>query len=130
MTTSALPALGFTTTAELAALLPAAVRDRIERELLEEPPSASALRVLATVDDPGWHQYVRGARIDWPGMFDWVRDGRAASHHERIRVEVAGSLAGYPGARANLMYAMRVLDSGNHAAVMDALRIMREGLSS
>jgi hypothetical protein len=122
---------GIDTRADLTGLLPPAMRSRIEPELLAEAPNASALRVLATIRDPRWHAHVHPARIDWPALLEWARarpDGPANS--VRVRLEIAASLAGHPGAHVQLLYAARVLDRANYLAVLDALRIAVEGISA
>lgn len=114
--------------ATLAALLPASVRERIEPELLTEPPTAAALRVLATIRDPRWHEHVRGARIYWADLIAWTRAECAVDSPVRVRVEIAASLAGYADARPDLFRSARVLDRENCAAVLDAMRIARTGV--
>ena len=111
---------------DLAALLPASVRDRIEPELLTEYPSAAALRVLATIRDERWTQFVYAARIDWAAMLAFGRGD--ASHSVAVRIELAASLAGALGAAPDLLKAAYSLDQNNFAAFVDALRIAREGL--
>jgi len=119
------PPIAFT--ADLAALLPASVRERIELELLRESPSAAALRVLATIRDERWPEFVYAARIDWAAMLQWAR-GNTASNSVAVRVELAASLAGWMHARPELCKAAYALDGDNFRAFLDALRIAREGL--
>lgn len=125
---------GIDFTADLSRLLPESVRTRIEPELLRETPSAAALRVLATIRDERWTEFVYAARIDWTAMLAWVREpyqplgDTGASSSVCVRVELAGSLAGAVAARPNLFNAAYVLDADNFAALLDGLRIAREGL--
>jgi hypothetical protein len=119
---------GVDTVTDLAALLPAEVRDRIVPEMLTEFPTAAALRVLATIRDPRWHQFVGAARIDWDGLLTWGREYGSAS--VRVRVEAAASLDGWAAARVNLARTVAQLDRSNLLAVMDGIRIAAEGVSA
>lgn len=112
--------------ARLAALLPASVLDRIDPawELLAESPSAAALRVLATVGDDGWHEFVQPMTINWPGMLAWAREEYSSYDSQRVRIELAASLAGHADARPNLLLVMRRLDDGNRAVFTEALRMI------
>lgn len=121
---------GVVTVADLAGLLPAGVRDRIGPELLRERPSASALRVLATIKNPFWHAHVRGANIAWPALLADVRGFASTTDSVLIRAEIAASLAGHVGLRVTLLDAARRLDGGNFLAVLDAMRIANRGLTS
>jgi hypothetical protein len=114
--------------ADLRGLLPQDLRERIAPELLAEPPSAAALRVLATLRDQRWVAYVAGARIDWAALLEWAR--AYASPSARVRVELAGSLAGSSLASPSLLAGATALDAGNFEALLDALRIAREGLAA
>lgn len=119
---------GVETTRDLLGLLPADLRGRIAPELLTEPPSAAALRVLATLRDQRWLPYVAGARIDWAGLLEWART--CASPSVAVRVELAGSLAGSALACPSLLGGACALDGENFAALLDALRIARNGLEA
>lgn len=121
---------GVDTPRDLAVLLPADMRARIGEELLEESPTAAALRVLATIKNPGWHQHIRTYTIDWDGLLGWARTEFKSTDDVRVRVEIAASLAGHPGSQAVMLYAARALDEANFEAVMDALRIARVGVSA
>lgn len=114
--------------ADLRGLLPQDLRERIAPELLTEPPSAAALRMLATLRDQRWVAYVTGARIDWAALLEWAR--AYASPSVRVRVELAGSLAGSSLAAPSLLAGATALDAGNFEALLDALRIAREGLAA
>lgn len=116
-----------TTTSDLEALLPDPLRGTIAPELLTEPPTAAALRMLLTMHDTRWTVFVRGARIHWTKLLDWAR-GADVSITVRLRAELAASLAGCPAAKPDLLAAAYQLDSGNFASLLDALRIAREGL--
>jgi len=117
------------TVAALEALLPESLQQRIDPELVTEPPSAAALRVLATLRDERWTEHVRTARIDWQAMLAWSR-GDTVSRTAALRVEIAASLAGVPAARLSLLAAATALDERNFAAVLEALWIARTGLAS
>lgn len=120
---------GIDTVRDLAALLPPDVLARIEPELLTEPTTAAALRLLVTVHDPVWHERVDKASIDWPPLLQYARqrEVRVPNMH-RVLIEIAASLAGHPGAHVVLLYAIRVLPREHLLAVMDAIRIAAEGL--
>lgn len=113
---------------DLARLLPGEVADTVADEMLAEPHTAAALRVLASVRDERWRRYVYPSRIDWPDLLRWGRTRLEPGGSVLVRLEVAASLAGYSDARADLLRAARVLDPYNWAALLDALAIAREGL--
>lgn len=127
---------------DLAMILPAEIRIVADPELLFDVPTAAALRVLATISDPRWHQYITADGVDWAGMLRWSRSAPRApkggdrphrymhylSNSYRVLLEIAASLAGHPGAHVVLLYAVRVLPRHQFLAVMDALRISVEGL--
>ncbi len=122
------------TRAALAALLPEAVRTHAETNLLDDAPTAAALRILATIHDPYWHQFVTETGIDWAAILKWGRSTlgtspRGMSNSQRVLLEIAASLAGHPGARVALLYAIRVLSRHHLLSVLDALRICAEGLA-
>lgn len=121
------------TVGELAEILPAEVRIVADPRLLADVPTASALRVLATIHNPYWHQFVTEAGVDWAAILKWGRSTlgtqpRGMANSVRVRLEIAASLAGHPGAHVVLLYAIRVMDRHSLLAVMDALRIAVEGL--
>ncbi len=120
---------GIDTVRDLAALLPPHVLARIEPELLTEPTTAAAMRLLATIRDSIWCEHVEKASIDWPPLLAYARqrEVRVANMH-RVLIEMAASLAGHPGAHVQLLYAVRVLPRESLLAVMDAIRIAAEGL--
>lgn len=120
---------GVDTAADLIGLLPARVAHVIDHETLAEPDFAASLRMLATIKNPAWHRYVRAYRIEWFELLAWARTNLDAAGSVRVRIEIAASLAGYRDARASLMHGARALDEGNFAALMDALRIARQGVS-
>lgn len=113
----------------LVALLPATVVERADVELLTERPTAAALRVLATIRDPRWQPFVAGARIDWIGMVGWARRDDGVSASVRARVKAAAALAGFAAADVDLRECAARLDEGNWLALMDGLRILREGVT-
>ena len=118
------------TAADLAAMLPVVVRTVIDPEMLEEAPSAAALRVLATIRDERWQPFVHAYAINWPALLDWARGAYGRHDSVLVRLELAASLAGYPGAQVALLYAVRKLDETNYVALLDALRIARDGVTS
>lgn len=105
------------TQSALAALLPADVVARIDPDLLREPYTAPALRILATIRDVRIWEHVGEYRIDWLGM----QSIPSLSTSVQARVQMAAALSGW---------AMYSLDAGNQAAVLDAVRIACEGLAS
>lgn len=117
------------TVADLVALLPPRVAAVVDRDTLLEADFASSLRMLATIKNPGWHRHVHIYRVDWFEMLAWARTNLNATSSVRVRIEIAASLAGYADSRASLMYGARALDEANYAALMDALRIARQGVS-
>lgn len=113
----------------LAALLPADVAERIAAgrgEVLRE--SAAALRVLLTIKNPAWREFVEPHRIDWDGMLNtWARKQLGAADSVLLRVEAAASLDRWSGAHPDLLYLCRALDRPNFLAVADAMRIIADG---
>lgn len=117
-------------------LLPAELGDRLTPEMLREPATAAAMRVLATIRDPYWREYVHGeqhgpeawTRIEWTALLEWARGRMDPADSVLVRLEIAASLAGHLDSNPRLLYAARKLDRGNLTAVMDALRIASEGL--
>lgn len=120
---------GVDTAADLAALLPEDVAARITPDVLAELSTAAALRVLATVRDTIWREYVGSARIDWEPLL-----GRARrlpfSSSMLLRLEIAASLDGYRDARVRLDLAARTLDREDFLAVLDALRLSASGFGA
>jgi len=117
------------TIADLLTLLPQSVADTVDRETLRENDFASALRMLASIKSEGWHRFVRTYRIDWDGLLAWARREFRTTDSVLVRIEIAASLAGHRDSQALLMYGARALDDDNYAALMDALRIAREGVA-
>lgn len=118
------------TAAELSAMLPDVVRTVVDPELLQEAPTAAALRVLATIRDDRWQPFVHPFAINWPALLDWARGTYRRHDSVLVRLEIAASLAGYPGAQVSLWYAARALDDSNYLGMLDALRIARDGVTS
>lgn len=116
--------------ADLVAILPPHVAALAERELMADAGTAAALRLLALVDDPAWHEHVSSAHIGFMGMLDWSRRPMERPVRERVLVEVAASLYGDYHARPDLGDVVRWLPPDDFAAVLDALRIAREGLAA
>lgn len=121
---------GVDTVADLVALLPPAVADTVDRDTLLENDFASALRLLATIRNEGWHRFVRRYTIDWAGLLPWARCEFRATDSVLVRIEIAASLAGRSDSQALLLYGARVLDDANYAALLDALRIARVGVAA
>lgn len=120
---------GIDTVADLLTLLPPKVRVRVDSTYLAYSPNAAALRVLATISDPFWHKHFSAAGVDWPPLLERARQRKVKiSNSERVRLEIAASLAGFPGAHVQLLYASRVMPRHNFLDVLDALRIVVEGL--
>lgn len=120
---------GIDSVRDLAGILPAEVSARIEPILLTDPPTAAALRVLATIRDPFWHQHIHAAHIDWRPLLERARQREIRTPNAiRVSLEIAASLAGFPGAHVQLLYASRVMERPRFMAVLDALRIVVEGL--
>lgn len=115
---------------DLLGILPRAVAERFDREELSFPGTAAALRVLATIRDERWQEYVESCMIRWADLLDWVRAEYRTTDSVRVRVEIAASLAGYGDAQVVLLYAARALDALNFAAVMDGLRIASQGVAA
>jgi hypothetical protein len=122
---------GVSSVKHLKSILPQDVLDTIAEghgEVLRETQSAAALRILATIKNPAWHQYVEAHRIDWDGMLNrWARPEMPESNSVRVRVEAAASLGYFSNARPDLRYIARALDPENLLAVIDAIRIVAEG---
>lgn len=118
---------GIHTRRDLVGILPADLAPRIDEELLRDSSIAAALRVLATIKDPTWQQYVQPWWIDWAALLNYGRQMRR-SNSRRVRIEVAASLADQESAQVSLLYVAASLDRENFLAVIDALRIARLGL--
>lgn len=125
---------GIDTQADLAGILPAYVRELVGRFFIEDyllgtPQTAAALRVLATIRNPFWWEHVHESFIDWAPLLSMARlKASKLSKSQRVRVEIAASMDGVPGAHAPLLYAARVMERHHYLAVLDALRILVEGL--
>jgi hypothetical protein len=120
---------GVDTIADLLGLLPPVIAAAIDHDTLLEADFASSLRMLATIKNPGWHRHVRTYRIDWAPLLMWARTEFITTNSVRVRVEIAASLGGYSDSQALLMYGARALDETNYTALMDAMRIARQGVS-
>lgn len=120
---------GVDTRAELLALLPDEVRDQITPRMLDNAWTAASLRILAAVSDTHWCQHVKDGYIDWQPIITWARDRkRCRFNSPRVALEMAASLGGYPHAHVNLLYATQVMPYHTFIAVMDALRITKQGI--
>lgn len=120
---------------DLTGLLPAGLREQVTPDMLGAQ-SAAVLRVLATIRDEHWAQFAHPTRaedgeawvaIDWDGLLAWARSGSSSVF---LRAEAAASMAGWPGAHVDLLMCAQALDEGSFTALLDALRIAREGLAS
>lgn len=120
---------GIDTVADLLMLLPPKARVRVDSTYLAYPPNAAALRVLATISDPFWHKHFSAAGVDWPPLLERARQREVRTPNSmRVSLEIAASLAGFPGAHVQLLYASRVMSRHSFMAVLDALRIVVEEL--
>lgn len=115
--------------ADLLGLLPPAVAEVVDHGTLQEADFASALRLLATIRNEGWHPFVRTYTVNWTGLLQWARGEFRTTDSVLVRCEIAASLAGYEHSRALMLYGARALDGDNFSALMDALRIARQGVS-
>lgn len=121
---------GVDTHADLLGLLPDEVRDQITPKMLDNAWTAASLRILATVSDTYWCQHVKSGHIDWQPIITWARDRkRCRFNSPRVALEMAASLGGYPHAHVNLLYATQVMPYHMFVAVLDALRITKQGVS-
>lgn len=120
---------GVDTIRDLLGLLPPAIAEVVDHDTLLEADFAASLRMLATIKNEGWWPFVRTYRVDWTGLLAWARAEFRSTDSVLVRVEIAASLAGEKGSQALLLYGARALDDGNYSALMDALRIAREGVS-
>jgi hypothetical protein len=120
---------GVDTVADLVGLLPTAVADTVDYDTLLEADFASSLRMLATIKNEGWYQFVRTYRVDWDGLLSWARREFRTTDSVLVRAEIAASLAGHSDSQALLLYGARALDDPNYEALIDALRIARQGVS-
>lgn len=120
---------GVDTRAALLALLPDEVRDQVTPRMLDNAWTAASLRILASVSDTYWCQHVKNGYIDWQPIITWARDRkRCRFNSPRVALEMAASLGGYPHAHVNLLYATQVMPYHMFIAVMDALRITKQGI--
>lgn len=121
---------GVDTHADLLGLLPESMRQKIAPNMLDNAGTAAALRLLATVKAPDWHRHVYFGVIDWDVIVSWARDrSRKLPNEWRTALEIAADLDGYPHAYVDLAYAVKVMSNHTFLAVMDALRIARQGVS-
>lgn len=121
---------GVDTVRDLVGVLPLAVAEVVDHDTLLEADFASSLRLLATIKNEGWYPFVRTYTINWVGLLAWARSEFRTTDSVRVRVEIAASLAGYDHSQALLLYGARALDDANYGALMDALRIARNGVTS
>ena len=120
---------GVDTHADLLGLLPDEVRPHITPRMLNTASTAAALRILAAVHRSEWHAHVRDGHIYWQPIVTWARDrNRRLANECRVALEIAASLGGYPHAHVNLLYATQVTSNYTFLAVMDALRIAKQGV--
>lgn len=121
---------GVDTHADLLGLLPDEVAPHITERMLDNSGTAAALRLLAAVHRTQWHRHAVHGLIDWEPIIIWARDrdGRLANEC-RVALEIAASLDGYAHAHVNLAYAVKVTSGHTFLAVMDALRIAKQGVS-
>lgn len=117
--------------ADLLELLPENIRPYITERMLDNTSTAAALRLLAHVHRDEWHQHVSHGFINWEPIVTWARtrDGKRLANEHRVCLEMAASLAEYPHAHVNLAYTVKVTSQFTFLALMDALRIAKQGVS-
>lgn len=121
---------GVHTEADLFEVLPAQVHARITPKMVETSTTAAALRLLATAGNTAWCHHVKDGLIDWQPIVTLARDRHQhISNGSRCALEMAASLGGYPHAHVNLLYAVQCMPYHQILAVMDALRITKQGVS-
>jgi hypothetical protein len=108
---------------DLLALLPSEVAARIEPVMLRDPWCAAALRILATVKDPGWRAAIHPVRIDWGAL-----EAFAVGASQSARIRALAACAFGRATELDLTDLAVRLDEDNFAALLDAFRIAREGL--
>lgn len=118
------------TRADLLGLLPDEVAPHITERMLDNAGTAAALRLLATVHRTEWHRHAVHGLIGWDPIIIWARDrsGKLANER-RVTLDIAASLDGYPHAHVNLAYAVKVTSGHTFLAILDALRIAKQGVS-
>lgn len=100
---------------------------RLSPGVLGEIPFLTALRLLASVQDPRWHDAVGAVRIDWARIYAFSR-APGTDSSMRLTIELAGSLYGDARARPELYLLGRRLDDAHYRAYLDALRLTGVGL--
>lgn len=122
---------GVDTHADLLGLLPEDIRPYITERMLDNASTAAALRLLARVHMNEWHKHISHGFINWEPIIVWARnrDGKRLPNEYRVCLEAAASLAEYPHAHVNLAYAVKVTSASTFLALMDALRIAKQGVS-
>lgn len=122
---------GVRTFADLVAILPETVAIRVEAFWFWPPQAFAALRVLALIDAEDWHGAVKGHRIDPWAILAWAK-GLLDTSRARVLAEIAvGFFLEEDGVHVPVARSLVQLDDdADFAAVLDALRIAREGLES
>lgn len=115
---------------DLARLLPPQVRVQVTAYLLGQPRQAAALRLLAAVKSDRWYDAVSSTRIDVWQLMGCLGPYRSYENRDRVLLEAAASLADTAGVLHLPIGALthRFLDDGDFLILLDALRIVREGL--
>lgn len=96
-------------------------------EVFHDLTFISALRLLAAVEDPRWHDAVSPIHIEWPTIYAWSRD-RHTDKSTQLTVEIAASLYGHGDAHPDLSVAPRRMDDLHYFAFQDALYLAGHGL--
>jgi hypothetical protein len=115
------------TRADLVEILPQIAAFRAQRgELLGDRHAAAALRVLAELPEGAWCLAVKRSRIDVDELALWT-DG-AADASIQVLGAVALALYGSRHPHPSLHSIIQSLSDAQFLAVVDGLRIAREGL--
>lgn len=119
------------TFAELTAILPETVAIRVEAFLFWPPNAYAALRVLALISADEWHSAVRWNEVDPWAILAWAK-GLLDTSRDRVLAEIAvGFFLEQDDVRVPVARSLAQLNEDtDFTAVLDALRIAREGLAS
>ena len=124
------------TRADLAAMLPYTVVDKLFPVVLDFAfiPSramlAAGLRLLARIKSPGWHEAVTFSGIDVGLLLSWAWSA-PTSPRDRALAEAAAGFLSPDMLHVSLPTLAASLDGDDDfSAVLDAMRIAREGLAA
>jgi hypothetical protein len=106
------------------------VREQVEPYLLGQPRQAAALRLLAAVETDAWHEAISSTRIDVWKLMACFGPYRSYENRDRVLIEAAAAIADTAGALHLPVASMahRFPDDEDFLVLIDALRIVREGL--